>query len=96
MAPRKTKSPGKTTRYYRRNPDKYKEKLANDTKENKSKKDRKYRAQLAMKRRQAGRMGKGGKDMCHTKNGIVPCDAKQNRADGARKKAKLARRRKKR
>ena len=42
-----------------------------------------------MKRRKAGRMGRGGKDMCHTSKGIVPCNAKKNRADGARKKAML-------
>ena len=95
MAPRRTKKPGKTTRYYRRNPEAYKKKLANDTKENKSSKDKKYRRELAMKRRKAGRMGRGGKDMCHTSKGIVPCNAKKNRADGARKKAMLARRRKK-
>ena len=88
MAPKRTNKPGKTTRYYRANPDKYKQKLANDTKENKSPKDRKYRAQLAIKRRAAGLMGKGGKDMCHTKKGIVPCNAKKNRQDGARKKGK--------
>ena len=71
MAPRKTKSPGKTTRYYRANPEAYKKKLANDTKENKSSKDRKYRRELAIKRREAGLMGKGGKDMCHKKGGKV-------------------------
>ena len=93
MAPRKTKSPGKTTRYYRANPDKYNEKLANDTKENKSPKDRAYRRELAIKRRAAGLMGKGGKDMCHKKGGkVVPCDAKKNRQDGARKKARKRRR----
>ena len=71
MAPRKTKSPGKTTRYYRANPEAYKKKLANDTKENKSPKDKKYRRELAIKRRAAGLMGKGGKDMCHKKGGKV-------------------------
>ena len=96
MAPRKTKNPGRTTRYYRKNPKAYRKKLANDTKENRSPKDKKYRRELAMKRRKAGLMGKGGKDMCHKKGGkVVPCNAKQNRADGARKKARLARRRKK-
>jgi len=92
MAPRKTKSPGKTTRYYRANPEAYKKKLANDTKENKSPKDRAYRRELAIKRRAAGLMGKGGKDMCHKGGKVVPCDAKKNRQDGARKKARMRRR----
>ena len=66
MAPRKTKSPGKTTRYYRANPEKYKEKLANDTKENKSPKDRAYRRELAIKRRAAGLMAKAAR-ICVTR-----------------------------
>ena len=52
---RKTKNPGRTTRYYRKNPKAYRKKLANDTKENRSPKDKKYRRELAMK---AGLMGK--------------------------------------
>lgn len=83
MAPRRTKKPRKSAQYYRNNPEAYRKKLAYDTKENKSSKDRKYRRQLAIDRRKAGLMGKGGKDMCHQKDGTTkPCNAKRNRAKG--------------
>ena len=83
MAPKRTKKPGKSAKYYRENPEAYKKKLAYDTKENKSNKDKEYRRKLAISRRKAGLMGKGGKDMCHQKDGSVkPCSAKKNRAKG--------------
>ena len=86
MAPRKTNDPGKTTEYYRKNPEKYEEKLKYDTKDNKDPKDKKYRADLAKERRKRGVMGKGGKDMSHTKDGkVVPEDPKANRARKGKK-----------
>jgi hypothetical protein len=86
MAPRKTSKPGKTAQYYRDNPDAYKKKLAYDTKENKSEKDKKYRAELNGERRKRGVYGKGGDDMSHTKGGkIVPEDPKTNRARKGKK-----------
>ena len=84
MAPKRVKKPGKTAAYYRKNPEAYKKKLAYDTKENKSSKDRKYRSKLAIARRKAGLVNKRSDlDMCHTKRGkLRPCKAKGNRAKG--------------
>lgn len=86
MAPRKTSNPGKSAQHYRDNPDSYKKKLEYDKKENKSEKDKKYRAELNAERRKRGVYGKGGKDMSHTKDGkIVPEDPKTNRARKGKK-----------
>ena len=81
MAPRKTTTPKRSAAYYRSNPDSYAKKLAYDTKENKSSKDRKYRAELADARRKRGVMGKGGDDLSHTKSGrLVKESPSKNRA----------------
>lgn len=86
MAPRKTSNPKKTAQHYRDNPESYKKKLANDKKTNSSEDDKEYRAELARERRKRGVMGKGGKDMSHTKDGkIVPEDASTNRARKGKK-----------
>ena len=83
MAPKRVKNPGKSAAAYRSNPESYKNKLAYDRRRNASKEQKAYRAELAIKRRAAGLMGKGGKDMCHQKNGkIKPCNARKNRAKG--------------
>tara|TARA_B100000003_G_scaffold179304_1_gene169881 strand:+ start:709 stop:975 length:267 start_codon:yes stop_codon:yes gene_type:complete len=87
MAPRRTKNPGKTTQFYRKNRKAYLKKLAKQTRENSKPANKAYRRKLAMKRREAGLMGKGGKDMCHQANGkIKPCNAKKNRAKGGGQK----------
>jgi hypothetical protein len=81
MAPRKTITPRRSAAYYRNNPEAYAKKLAYDTKENKSSKDRKYRAELADARRKRGVMGKGGSDLSHTKSGrLVKESPSKNRA----------------
>ena len=81
MAPRKTTTPRRSAAYYRNNPEAYAKKLAYDTKENKSEKDRKYRAELADARRKRGVMGKGGSDLSHTKSGrLVKESPSKNRA----------------
>ena len=81
MSPRKTTTPKRSAAYYRSNPKAYAKKLAYDTKENKSSKDRKYRAELADARRKRGVMGKGGDDLSHTKSGrLVKESPSKNRA----------------
>jgi hypothetical protein len=81
MAPRKSTNPGRSAQFYRDNPEAYAKKLAYDTKENKSKKDRDYRSKLSIARRKRGMMGKGGPDLSHTKDGrLVPENPKKNRA----------------
>ena len=83
MAPKKSSNPGKTARFYRKNKAAYRKKLAKQSKENSKPSNKEYRRKLAIARRSAGLMGKGGKDMCHQKNGKVkPCSAKKNRAKG--------------
>jgi hypothetical protein len=81
MAPRKAATPKRSAAYYRSNPEAYAKKLAYDTKENKSSKDRKYRADLAQARRKRGMMGNGGDDLSHTKSGrLVKESPSKNRA----------------
>jgi hypothetical protein len=81
MAPKRATTPRRSAAYYRNNPEAYAKKLAYDTKENKSPKDRKYRAELADARRKRGVMGKGGDDLSHTKSGrLVKESPVKNRA----------------
>ena len=80
MAPRKSKNPGKSARYYASNPKARAKKNAAQRKRNKSAKNRKYRAELNKERRKRGIYGKGGPDMSHKKNGrIVAESPKKNR-----------------
>jgi hypothetical protein len=90
MAPRKTTTPKRSAAYYRSNPEAYAKKLAYDTKENKSTKDRKYRADLAQARRKRGIMGKGGDDVSHTKSGrtVMESPSKNRARNGAGGKPK--------
>ena len=92
MAPKKAKNPGKSARYYRKNPEAYAKKLAYDTKSNKDPKDEAYRRKLAKKRRSLKIMGKGGPDLSHTRDGrLVKENPKTNRARngaGGRRKKK--------
>lgn len=81
MAPKRTSNPGKTAKYYRKNPKAYAQKLRYDTKSNKDPKDEAYRRRLARKRRSMKIMGKGGPDLSHTKSGrLVKENPKLNRA----------------
>ena len=84
MAPRKSSNPGRTARFYRKNKASYRKKLAAQKEINKGKKS--YRRELARARRANGMMGKGGKDMCHERGKLRPCNAKHNRAKGGGQK----------
>jgi hypothetical protein len=87
MAPPKVKNPKRSAQYYRDNPDARKKKAAYDTKYHDNDSRRAYRAELARERRKRGVMGKGGKDMSHTKDGkIVAESASKNRARNRGKK----------
>ena len=87
MAPRKSSNPGRTARFYRKNKDSYRKKLAAQKKTNSSPEKKAYRRELAQARRANGMMGKGGKDMCHDNRGkLRPCNAKRNRAKGGGQK----------
>lgn len=81
MAPRKSKNPGKSARYYRSNPEARKRKNAAQRKRNKTAKNRKYRSELNKERRKRGIYGKGGPDMSHSKSGRLTAESpKKNRA----------------
>ena len=81
MAAKRKVKVKKTAKYYRDNPEAAAKKKKYDTKYHKTTKRKKYRAKLAKARRKAGVMGKGGKDMSHTKGGkLVRESASKNRA----------------
>ena len=84
MAPRKSSNPGRTARFYRKNKASDRKKLAAQKELNKKKKP--YRRELARARRARGMMGKGGKDICHERGKLRPCNAKRNRAKGGGQK----------
>lgn len=87
MAPRKTDSPRKSAQYYRNNPEAKAKKDATSKKVNDKPEQKEKRRELAAERRKRGVMGKGGKDMSHTKDGkIVAEDASDNRARNRGKK----------
>ena len=69
MAPRKVAKPKRTAAYYRKNPKAREVKKKYDTKYHKTKKRKKYRADLQRERRKRGIAGKGGKDVSHKKGG---------------------------
>lgn len=81
MAPKRAKNPGKSARYYAKNPAARAKKNAAQRKRNKTSANKKYRAELNAARRKDGNYGKGGKDYSHTKSGkLVRESAKKNRA----------------
>jgi len=87
MAPRKTDSPRKSAQYYRNNPEAKAKKDATSKKVNNKPEQKEKRRELASERRKRGVMGKGGKDMSHTKDGkIVAEDSSTNRARNRGKK----------
>ena len=92
MAPKRTKSPGKSAKYYAKNPKARAKKNAAQRKRNKTSTNKKYRAELNAARRADGNYGKGGKDYSHTKSGkLVRESPKKNRArqgSGGRPKRK--------
>lgn len=81
MAKRKVKVRSKTATYYKNNPKARQRKAAYDTKYHDTPARRKYRAKLARARREKGVMGKGGKDVSHTKSGKLVLESRSaNRA----------------
>ena len=81
MAPKRAKNPGKSARYYAKNPKARAKKNAAQRKRNKTSANKAYRAELNAARRKDGNYGKGGKDYSHTKSGrLVRESAKSNRA----------------
>lgn len=87
----------KSAEYYRKNPEARRKKKAYDTKYHSTPERRKYRAELARERRKRGIMGKGGKDVSHTKGGGTKLESRsKNRArNGHGKNGRLASRKKK-
>ncbi|MGA1753704.1 MAG: hypothetical protein ACO395_10205 [Pontimonas sp.] len=87
MAPPRVSNPKRSAKYYRSNPEARRKKAATDKKVNARPEQREKRAELSKERRRRGVMGKGGKDMSHTKDGrIVAEDASKNRARNRGKK----------
>ena len=88
MAPKRSKNPGKTSKYYQSakgrksyNKQKKKQKKINSTAAKRA-----YRKQLARKRQELGIMGKGGKDVSHKGNRLKLEIPKKNRARGGAKR----------
>jgi|TARA_Y100000361_G_C10997570_1_gene257529 hypothetical protein len=88
MAPKRSKNPGKTSKYYQSakgrksyNKQKKKQKKINSTAAKRA-----YRRTLARKRRELGIMGKGGKDVSHKGNRLKLEIPKKNRARGGAKR----------
>lgn len=81
MTKRRVKIRAKSTQYYKNNPEARQRKAAYDTKYHDTPERRKYRAKLARVRRKKGVMGKGGKDVSHTRGGKYVLEGRRaNRA----------------
>ena len=88
MAPKRSKNPGKTSKYYQSakgrksyNKQKKKQKKINSTAAKRA-----YRRTLSRKRRELGIMGKGCKDVSHKGNRLSLEIPKKNRARGGAKR----------
>ena len=91
MAPKRSRKPGRTSRYYqsKKGRKSYAKQKRKQKKINSTAAKRQYRKILARKRRKKGIMGKGGKDVCHVKKGsnrTKLCASKGNRAKGGAKR----------
>ena len=91
MAPKRSRKPGRTSRYYqsKKGRKSYAKQKRKQKKINSTAAKRQYRKLLARKRRRKGIMGKGGKDVCHVKKGsnrTKLCASKGNRAKGGAKR----------
>lgn len=94
----RNKNAGNHPSYKKRNMSKASiaKKRAYDKKYHKSKKARKYRAELNKERRKRGIYGKGGGDLAHTPSGkLVRQSKSKNRANNRPKKRSTTARRKK-
>lgn len=80
MAPPRSKNPGPSAKYYRQNPAARRVKAKKDSEVNARPEQKAKRRELAKARNKRGIMGKGGKDLSHTKSGrLVRESAKKNR-----------------
>ena len=87
MAPPRLKKVKKTAQFYRDNPEAKKKKAETDKKFNAKPEQKAKRRELSKERTKRGIMGKGGKDLSHTKKGgLVLEDPKKNRARNRGKK----------
>jgi hypothetical protein len=87
MAPPRVSNPKRSAKYYRSNPEARRKKAATDKKVNARPAQREKRAELSKERRRRGIMGRGGKDLSHTKDGRLELeDASKNRARNRGKK----------
>jgi hypothetical protein len=87
MAPPKLKRVKKTAKFYRKNSSARQKKAATDKTFNSKPGQKAKRRQLAKARYKKGIMGKGGKDLSHTKSGkLVKEDPSKNRARNRSKK----------
>ncbi len=87
MAPSNSSAPKESARYYRDNPDARKKKDAYNTKFNKKPGQMAKRRELSKARSDRGIMGKGGKDLSHTKSGgLVREKVSKNRGRNRGKK----------
>ena len=80
MAPPRVKNPGPSAKYYRKNASARRVKAKKDTEVNARPEQQAKRRELAKERTRRGIMGKGGKDLSHTKSGgLVRESVKKNR-----------------
>ena len=88
MAPKRSRNPGKTSRYYqsKKGRKSYLKQKRKQKKINSTAAKRAYRRTLARKRRELGIMGKGGKDVSHKGNRLKLEIPKKNRARGGAKR----------
>ena len=87
MAPPRLKTIKKTAKFYRKNATARKKKANTDKVFNSKPSQKAKRRQLAKSRYEKGMMGKGGKDLSHTKSGsLVKEDPSKNRARNRSKK----------
>lgn len=87
MAPPRVSNPKRSAKYYRSNPEARRKKAATDKKVNARPAQKAKRAELSKERRRRGIMGRGGKDLSHTKDGRLELeDASKNRARNRGKK----------
>lgn len=83
MAPKLSRNPGRTAKFYRNNPEAREKHRAAQREINKSPEKRKYRSMLIKERRKRGIYGKGGGDISHQPDGSMKIESrKANRARG--------------
>ena len=88
MAPRRAKNPGKTSRYYqsKKGRKSYRKQKRKQKKINSTAAKRRYRRLLSRRRRKLGIMGRGGKDVSHSRGRLTLEIPKRNRARGGAKR----------